>query len=1657
MAHKKPTFIMTLLLAAFALMSAAQAATHTLTISAEHGSVAATPQKASYNDGEVVQLVARPETGYCFTGWSGAVRGKQPALTVTMNGNKSITASFGTWQPPVGIPAPDFGITETYRVYDNPTNRNGALTYTRNAEGGYYTHYIDSTHPSATDSGNDYGSVSVPRQTIPKPLPPGSVVEIHNACAANGFGYCLVHGEGTVDQPIFVRGVGEPRMEFQIEIGFYGDAKYIVVDGLSCFGAFVLGRQDGHSFTTSCISIRNCNFYGSADHNGGIRVTSWTDNPVSHVVLYDNVSHDNGVWDPLVAEGDQDFQGCSVVGKVDHFWAVDNEFYHNSGDGLQMNAGNRATQPEMHHMYIGRNVSHHNKQAGLWTKQAVDVVFSQNVVYGQRNSSSAYGAGMGFQYAPERVWFLFNTIYDCEFGIALSSDSELGTGTESYFVGNLIYDIHYDPAYHDSGSYNPDTAWAPAAIMMAGGVNRNVIGNTIYDVDAGINVPSRGSAYIANNIIVDVGTQGESHIWIEDLVGSFVWEVESNLLYQSGGAGRIKHYTTVYTASTVPAANGSGNIDGDPEFVDAGVDFGLDAASPAGAAARSTGTVQEVYDLFSQRYGIDIRKDIEGATLVAPWDIGAYKLPNRAPALAAIGDKTAPAEELLTFSISATDPDGEAVTYSASGLPSGASFSGSTFSWTPTAGQVGTYEVTFVASDGTNQDSEVVTITVISDTNQAPILASIGNRSVNEGATLAFTVSASDVDNDPLSYLVSGLPAGATYSNRTFNWTPGYAQAGSYSTTFIVSDGHVQDSEAITITVNNVNRAPSLRSIGNRSVAENSLLSFSLSASDPDGDSLTYSSSSLPSGATFSGPSFAWTPTYEQMGSYAVTFTASDGAMQDSETMTISVTNVNRPPALEAIANQSAAHGTPLTFAIGATDPDGDTLTYSASGLPTGAIFEGQTFGWTPTPSQAGTYHVTFSVSDGHASDSQNVSIAVSDTTPPSVTGMSPAVGSVQVPLDSLLSLHVVDAGIGVDADTVVIKLNGNTIYDGDTAEYTSGNGVCRRTGTAADYAYAYQPAHEYDFDQTMTITVDAADLGDVTMSPYSYSFTTEMWAFGPNRSASWGPVGADKGHPATVCDSRGTVWAVYHAGPSGQRDIYLSSMAADAGTFSGPIQLTADVGDQSFPDIAVGSDDTLYVVWQDSRRGNWDIYGQTSTDGVHWSTATRITTSDAHQTAPALAVGCQLPSIVYVAWQDGQAGHEDIYMASSSNGFATNSTTRVTSDATDQTAPDIAVDLAGTVYLAWTDARNGSNDIYGADSATGPWANVALVTGAGQQHSPALATEATGSVLHLVWVDEAAGHGDVRYACSNGMPATPLAGIDIVDDTSDTSQLEPTVAVVGSTDAALEVFVSWQDWRNMGPGNIDSDLYFVDVETGDETNVLVGDGETNSPQSEPALGVDQLGYPYVVWTDSRNVNREIYYAGSTRMDPAPLTSGTITAAVGGTVGSLSPAGVGDVSVAIAGGASPHDVDVSISEMQNPPSVSSEAILVYEFSPSGLEFSEPVTITVPYAVADFPDGTPTPYWYDTQTGTLSQQGISNIERIEISATVRAVRFRTTHFTPYGLFEAAAGDGGGGGGGGCALAPVGQQGDVLGCLLPYLAVIGVVVALRCRDRRVRLRT
>ena len=128
--------------------------------------------------------------------------------------------------------------------------------------------------------------------------------------------------------------------------------------------------------------------------------------------------------------------------------------------------------------------------------------------------------------------------------------------------------------------------------------------------------------------------------------------------------------------------------------------------------------------------------------------------------------------------------------------------------------------MTFTVTDGTAPVSETIAI-AIANTNRAPVLAPIGNKSGSEGPPDLH--GGSDRRRwRSATYSASGLPLGASFdaTAKTFSWTPGFDQTGTYPVTFTVTDGTAPVSETIAITIANTNRAPVLTPIGNKSGSE---------------------------------------------------------------------------------------------------------------------------------------------------------------------------------------------------------------------------------------------------------------------------------------------------------------------------------------------------------------------------------------------------------------------------------------------------------------------------------------------------------------------------------------------------------------------------------------------------------------------------------------------------------------------------------------------------------------------------------------------------------------------------------------------------------------------------------------------------------------------
>jgi uncharacterized protein (TIGR03437 family) len=163
---------------------------------------------------------------------------------------------------------------------------------------------------------------------------------------------------------------------------------------------------------------------------------------------------------------------------------------------------------------------------------------------------------------------------------------------------------------------------------------------------------------------------------------------------------------------------------------------------------------------------------------------------NDAPQLNMPGDQAVSEGQPINLTISATDPDaGQKLTFTAAGLPEGASFTQATatsaqFRWTPGFAQAGTYAITLKVADDASpslSDTKELRITV----NDVPLFTTPSPKKVVEGQLLSFDITATSGLPIPVTLSVTEMPSGATFQNPgintlQFRWTPGFTQAGNY-------------------------------------------------------------------------------------------------------------------------------------------------------------------------------------------------------------------------------------------------------------------------------------------------------------------------------------------------------------------------------------------------------------------------------------------------------------------------------------------------------------------------------------------------------------------------------------------------------------------------------------------------------------------------------------------------------------------------------------------------------------------------------------------------------------------------------------------------------------------------------------------------------------
>ncbi len=471
---------------------------------------------------------------------------------------------------------------------------------------------------------------------------------------------------------------------------------------------------------------------------------------------------------------------------------------------------------------------------------------------------------------------------------------------------------------------------------------------------------------------------------------------------------------------------------------------------------------------------------------------------NEAPTVTSAATASVPENTTAVMTVTASDPDaGTTFTYSIAGGADAAKFSidsatgALTFVSAPDhenptdVGADNVYNVTVAASDSSLTATKAVAVTVTDVNDNAPVITSNGggaSASINvaENTTAVTTVTSTDADTSPTAtYSISGGADAALFTINSatgalsFISAPDYeapADAGAdnvYNVTVQVSDGLNTDSQALAVTVTNVNEAPTITSAATASVPENTTAVMTVTANDPDaGTTFTYSISGGADAAKFAINSstgaltFISAPDYEaptDVGAdniYNVTVAASDGSLTATRAVAVTVANVNEAPSVTSGTTASVAENTTAVMTVTGTDPDaGTTLTYSIAGGADAVKFAidsangALSFVSAPdyeTPTDAGgdnVYNVTVQVSDGILSANRAVAVTVTNVNEaPSLTNTASVSGAAGSAI-GIPGMHVSDP----DSATLTLSLNvslGSLNVSAASGASVTGNGT---------------------------------------------------------------------------------------------------------------------------------------------------------------------------------------------------------------------------------------------------------------------------------------------------------------------------------------------------------------------------------------------------------------------------------------------------------------------------------------------------------------------------------------------------------------------------------------------------------------------------------------
>ncbi|WP_445081790.1 putative Ig domain-containing protein [Shewanella putrefaciens] len=534
-------------------------------------------------------------------------------------------------------------------------------------------------------------------------------------------------------------------------------------------------------------------------------------------------------------------------------------------------------------------------------------------------------------------------------------------------------------------------------------------------------------------------------------------------------------------------------------------------ANPGGATATGAGSPITLSGLTN---GVSYTFTVSATNIVgtgASSSVSNAVVPNGAPTISGTPALSINQDTPYSFIPTATDTAGDTLTFSITNKPTWATFEPATgaLTGTPTNADIGiTNGIVISVSDGTLSASlPAFSITVV-NVNDAPSISSVAITTATQDVAYSYTFVASDADTgDVITLSAVTKPSWLSFNaaSGVLSGTPSNADVGMHPVMLRVTDTDGLTAEqSFTITVTNVNDAPSISSVAITTATQDVAYSYTFVASDADtGDVITLSAVTKPSWLSFNAASgvLSGTPSNADVGMHPVMLRVTDtDGLTAEQSFTITVTNVNDAPSISSVAITTATQDVAYSYTFVASDADtGDVITLSAVTKPSWLSFNAASGVLSGTPSNAdvGMHPVMLRVTDTDGlTAEQSFTITVTNVND------APSISSVAI-TTATQDVAYSYTFVASDADTGdVITLS--AVTKPSWLSFNAASGVLSGTPSNADVGMHPVMLRVTDTDgltaeQSFTITVtnvnDAPSISSVAITTatqdvaYSYTF----------------------------------------------------------------------------------------------------------------------------------------------------------------------------------------------------------------------------------------------------------------------------------------------------------------------------------------------------------------------------------------------------------------------------------------------------------------------------------------------------------------------------------------------------------------------------------------